>query len=200
VPDRVTARRSRVLLPLGLTLGFVLGMDHPAVTQRSDSPTPQARSDSTKAQTRPLTASVLGTFLFRSNEVELLVLWRGAPGWLFASEHTQSSQSANTYNLTYEIGAVRLDLAYDRARRVTKINGMEVAVPRPNNIVMVDEIGSEKRVTTVAAADLSLSGNPELASLLRRSPEAVAFLRCDAVTSHPLQARINALVCDGLKR
>jgi hypothetical protein len=100
---------------------------------------------------------------------------------------------------------VRLDLAYDRTRRTTKINtkakvdsGIEVAVPLPNNVVMVDGVGSDKLITTVLTADLSLSGNPEIASVVKRSPAVVEFLRCDGVTSHPLQARINSLVCDGI--
>ena len=180
-------------------LCFVAGMVHPAFTQRPDSPPPRPPSGSNMQFTRPLTASVSGTFLFREKQIELLVLWRGAPGWLFGAEHTRSSGSTDTYNLTHEIGTVRVDLAYDRRRRTATVNGNEISIPLPNNVVLVDGVGSSRIVTKVIAVDLTTSGNPEVASLLKRSPEIVAFLRCDVVSSHPLEARLNSLVCDGLK-
>jgi len=168
------------------TLVCILLMGQPAVMQ-------------TMAQTRPLTVSVLGTFLMRNGEMELVVLWRGSPGWHIKSKQLRSSGNTNTYRLSIGYDDITLILAFDRARRTATINEVEVAVPRPRNVIMVDGIGGDKLVQKTAAVDLSISGNPDVASLLSRSPEVVAFLRCDEITTHPLQAQIDSLVCDSLK-
>jgi len=153
--------------------------------------------------TRPLTASVVGTFFLQPNEIELLILWRGAPSWFSGTEQNHVSDSGSTRRLHLEYGAVRLDLTYDRGRRIVKIGNTEISLANGKNILMVDGVGTSKLVPTTLAADLSFaSANPELATILRRSPEVVAFLRCEQVDPDPaLRAaaqRLNAIICDGL--
>jgi hypothetical protein len=152
---------------------------------------------SIKVQSRPLSASVVGTFLSQGNNIELLVLWRGTPGWFAAPERNQSSGTANSYRLHLQYGAVPLDMTYDRSRHVASIGSSEIALANGRNVILVDGIGTDKLTTTVLAVDLTSAST--VGTVLGRSPEVVAFLRCDAVVSDQAERRVNQLVCDDLK-
>ena len=152
--------------------------------------------------TRPLSASVQGTFVTQGQEIELLVLWRGAAGWFFAPEHSTGGGSLSTYRGTMEYGPIRLDWSYDRARRVVGIGETELALTAGQNVVLVDNVGEAASPAPRAmTADLRVdSPNPVMATILGRSPEIVAFLRCDVSGPDPrVQARLNGLVCDDVK-
>lgn len=188
---RANLMRSKTtcLLLLGLSLSLT-SWAGPAVAQESGG---------NKTLARPLSPSVLGTFFFRGNQIDLLVLWRGAPGWLLGSERmtTSGTSSSRTLFLTY--GPVHLDITFDRAQRIATIDGRQLTLPEPKNTVLVDGVGTGKLTVSTIAADLSVdSANPLVADILKRSPEVVAFLRCDGAVAHPIQ-RLGPNICDDLK-
>ena len=156
----------------------------------------------TSVMTRPLSASVQGTFISQARQIEMLILWRGAPGWFFAPEHSQGGGNGTIVSGMVEYGPVRLDYSYDRSQRVLKIGDREVVLSAGQNVVLVDEVErSGGRVVKTLAMDFRFdSPNPTLASILGPSIDVVAFLRCEVSGPQPLvQAKLNAMVCDDLK-
>ena len=156
----------------------------------------------TTVMTRPLSASVQGTFISEARQIEILILWRGAPGWFFTPEHSQGGGAGTVVNGTLEYGSIRLDYSYDRVRRALQIGERIVPLAPGENVVLVDDIErSGGRVMKALALDFRFdSPNPTLASILGPSAEVVAFLRCDRPGPDPrMQSKLNAMACDDLK-
>jgi len=156
----------------------------------------------TTVMTRPLSASVQGTFISERRQIEMLILWRGAPGWFFTPEHSQGGGAGTVVSGTLEYGSIRLDYSYDRSRRVLQIGNRDVPLKAGENLVLVD--GIERAGGTVVktlAMNFSFdSPNPTLASIVGPSAEVVAFLRCDIAGPDPrAQVKLSPMVCDDLK-
>lgn len=167
----------------------------------------------TRDQTRPLSPSVLGTFLIRQpGEIELLVLWRGSPRWFLAPAKTRGSATAETYSASLEYGSVQLDLWYHRVRRVARIRDIEVSLSPGKNVLLVDGVDrNDGPSITAIATDLTFTERPgrgaapagpedaEIGSILGRSAEIASFLRCDATANEEkVPANLSGFVCRDL--
>jgi hypothetical protein len=159
------------------------------------------------AQTRPVSPSVLATLLTRERNIELIVLWRGGPGWFGRGDHAGSSggsgaHGALTTRLDY--GGIKLALVYNDRTRTATVQGRTVPLADNANVILVDGVDAAGGPTSIERAVLNTwldSPNPTLASVFSRSPEVVAFLRCDVGTQSEIATRmVNQLVCDELKR
>jgi hypothetical protein len=128
---------------------------------------------------------VQATTATRSSTIELVVLWRGAPGWFLGSP-TRGSGGGNAIGFysSWSNSTAEVNLTYDYARRSAIVNGVSVLLPAGANVILVD--GVDSGVSTVAgltAVDPAIAGNPTLAEAFGGSPALVSFLRCDA--GHP---------------
>ena len=154
-------------------------------------------------QTRPLSPSVMGTIVTRDEQVELVVLWRDSPGW-FLGRSSQESAGGNgrTFNMFAEHGGVQLRLSYDREAHLARVGEVDVPLSGGKNVILVDGVSARGRKPTVNAfaANLSTaSSNPVLASILSRSPDVIAFLKCDDADRDPKwQPMSKAFVCTDL--
>lgn len=177
-------------------------------------PFPGGGSSSTSA---PVSPSVMATMMTvggepGKGELDLLVLWRGSPGWFWRADGRggqgsssggggmlgRSGSEVRTEWLSH--GGVNLNLRFEPASRRLWILDQPVTLDDANVVLVdgVDEPTGPRVVATVriapaydAATDQPpgmLSARPPGApplqgvppqTFIRRSPELVAFLRCD---------------------
>ena len=151
--------------------------------------------------TEPVSPSVVATWTTVPGQqvVDVLVLWRGEPGWFNASPRRQSSaDGANEFTSTSVFGSLSLNVRFDRVSRRGKINNALDFDLREQQIVLVDHVDTQP----VLAGTLPLSGEIKdglIASGIRQSDAAVKFLQCDmnspAIANSPMWTK----VCGRLK-
>lgn len=120
-------------------------------------------------------------------QLQLLVLWRGAPGWYFVpGGRIGGSSTASGTHSTIEYGNVRLTLDYGAGDAVT-INGREVHLGT-DNVIYVDEVDAPTggRVLRTSRIPSPMPGSAaQIGLAIRDVPDLVAYLQCDARASDP---------------
>ena len=167
-------------------------------------------SGGSNSGTAPVSPAVLATTMNAMSApgvgmLELLVLWRGAPGWFMRGGGSSSSSSGaaganETRFHSISQGGVSLNLRFEPKSRRLWILDEEVTLNDANVVLVdgVDEPGGLQVVGTLriepafdAATDLPPgmpSGPPgarrpgvvPAQTFIRRAPELIAFLQCDA--------------------
>jgi len=135
-------------------------------------------------------------------ELQLLVIWRGAPGWFAEGPRSMRFRVDGRVGTTTVVrfGAVELTVAHDPAKKTATIQGRTVEL-LDNNVVLVDEVDRPGGgiVVEKLRVDPSVSDAPGIVSVLRRSSRIVSFLRCDVpMAQKEAQAMVNE-VCSHLK-
>lgn len=118
---------------------------------------------------------------------DLLVVWRGTPGFVGRGQHSSSGGgSARTFHSSESYGDVQLDVDFDFATRVAHVGGHRVVLGS-NNVVLVDRADERGRSTVVRmlSVDGELTGTPEISALIARSPEIVDYIQCAAKSPKP---------------
>jgi hypothetical protein len=120
-------------------------------------------------------------------ELRLLVLWRGTPGWFFVGGGRigLSSGKPRTHRII-EYGDVRLTLDYGEDDAVA-INGREVHLGT-DNVVYVDDVDAPTgaRVVRTSRVPLKMPGSAgQIGLAIRGVPEVVAYLKCEARAPDP---------------
>jgi hypothetical protein len=119
--------------------------------------------------------------------LDLLVLWRGSPGWFTQGNGNSGGGGAHGgcgYWYSYRwatYGNIMLMVEYDSAQNTAKIRGHEISL-RDTNVVLMDGVDTANPTlvgTRWNASQLSGSGDPANAMIIKRSPELLDFLRCD---------------------
>ena len=133
--------------------------------------------------------------------LDLIVLWRGAPGWFSGTSQSGSSGGgADSFYATARYGNVEVQVTLQTAKRTAEVQGQKVELGDANVILVdgVDTPGSEKVVRTLRidpAVPSSQDGGARVEEILRRSPEILSFLRCQtAMPDGKGQAMID-LIC-----
>jgi hypothetical protein len=136
--------------------------------------------------------------------LELVVLWRGAPGWFLAGSGRGAKYSGGNGSFTADLdyGGRQLGLSYDASRRTARVLANAVSLAEPANVILVDSVDrGAQTIAGTASVDSHLQGNPTFASLLGSSPEIVSFLRCDAGTpNEDANRKIRSFMCDDLQK
>lgn len=119
--------------------------------------------------------------------LQLLVLWRGTPGWFLpeGGSGVSGGGSGDRYHATITEGDLQLTLDYDSSRRVATVHGKTIDISK-DNVVFVDEVDSPTgpRVTGTMRVERAMPGSAgQIALVLRTSPEIMSFLRCEATTT-----------------
>lgn len=141
------------------------------------------------SHTSIVSPAVLASFVKKVDgsreHLELLVLWRGAPGWFLPSRERSSSSAVRdgVYIEEVNFGDQRLSLKYDPRTRQVWADGSLIALQAADNVVLIDRIetgsGSPVRATSVSR-DIPRLGN-QLLSVLQNAPVLHPFLQCDTV-------------------
>ena len=166
--------------------------------------------------TTPVSPSVVATEMRVSDTagrgtLELLVLWRGSPGWFRKGGGASGSGGAgsgtgpgarSTIRTAWIAqGGVNLSVRFDPAARMVWIQDEEIVL-NDANVVLADGVDAPDGVRVVR----TLRIDPEYVATLkpvpvqvfiRRSPEIVEFLRCDvpAAGLQPYEQQVFEMWC-----
>src|SRR5262245_23951185 len=168
-------------------------------------PTPPPGARGGGGGTMPTSASVMGTSLTRSvgdvHELELLVLWRGTPGW-WATGSSGSSGGVNSsrgaWSQRFSQGGQDFEIRGDSNAHTADILGRTFDLTKGNAILLdeVDSPGGPRIVGTVAVDPRLPNGTDpnQILMLLGRVKELRDYLRCDTPLPNPaMQARVASL-------
>lgn len=115
--------------------------------------------------------------------LELLVLWRGRPGWFLEGSGHRSGGggSGDVQTATLEYAGLQLSVTFDRQRRVATVDRRELAL-RDQNVILVDGVDGPvhiRRISLERVDPAMTSDSPRLSGVLRRSEAVLQFLQCD---------------------
>ena len=153
-------------------------------------PRPGTKATSSATQVISPVALVTWVAWYGSDGVrvlDLLVLWRGSPGWFMKGSQRGSSSggSAGSFHSTITYGGLDLQLDFQSEIRVAQIQGKTVQL-QDANVILVDHVDTIDKLEIVDTIKIdpefpsSDGGYPRIDAMLRRSPDIVSFLRCDA--------------------
>jgi len=142
--------------------------------------------------TVPLSHVAAATVLSEDgSHLDLLVVWRGSPGWRFGPGGGHRSGSAGgggrSYHSSDTFGHVQLDVEFDFATRIARVAGQRVPM-KSDNVVLVDRIdarGGPSVVRTLSIAGELPSNSPDIYPLIARSADVVSYIQCDARSANP---------------
>jgi hypothetical protein len=123
-----------------------------------------------------------------ADQLRLLVLWRGTPGWYFVPGGRiggGGSGAAGTH-WTIEYGNIHLTLDYGPGDTVS-INGRDVHLGT-DNVVYVDDVDAPAgaRVIQTSHIPSQMPGSAgQIGLTIRDIPDLVTYLRCDARAADP---------------
>jgi hypothetical protein len=131
-------------------------------------------------------------------QLRLLVLWRGTPGWFVTGGGTHSSSSSTGASIvTITRGDVQLHLEYDSSTRIAVFNDRRIDT-RETNVLFVDHVdaptGAQLVGTTHIGPAMPGSGI-QLGPMFQMSPEVMTFLQCDATSSDASKQRVIENLC-----
>jgi hypothetical protein len=177
-------------VPLGITRPPDASSPLAPVRPLAGAESPSVRTSSGGNNTM-VSPTVFATWITRSagndSHLQLLVLWRGTPGWYFVpGGRIGGASNAAGSHWSIEYGDVNLTLDYGAGDTVA-INGREVHLGT-DNVVYVDEVDAPTgaRVVRTARIPSQMPGAPaQIGLTIRNVPDLVTYLRCDARASDP---------------
>ncbi len=158
----------------------------------------QIVSSSRMSATMPVSDSVVAMYAGQPVEpgmqrLQLLVLWRGEPGWFGRSgSRGGSGGNGDFYSIRSEHGGVELQADIDfRTERITVLG--QAFDLRTSNIILIDGVGGQPRVVGTLGVQAQVqvvnqTGTSFFSylSALFEQPEIKTFLRCDQRASIPV--------------
>jgi hypothetical protein len=163
----------------------------------SASPVPRSRvTGGTGGGGLSVSPSVVATYMMQARESDLeelvvMVLWRGRPGWYRAAPGVSSGGSSFTSGTTRmsvtTLGGIELSVRVSAQDRTVAIKGREFDLRRANAFLVdrIDEPDGPVFVDNfyIEARLPSGRGMPDhILPLLRASPDIIDFLRCGTAT------------------
>ena len=131
-----------------------------------------------------------------SSRLNVLVLWRGEPGWTRGlGVSSQWSRSGIISAQGHGRGLV-LTFTYKPDANYLQVQGRTINLTGGGNVVLIDKIDgpAEAMTTAVRTVEPQMPLETQIEPVIRRSPELKAFLRCDAPLADPsLQALARTL-------
>lgn len=168
----------------------------------------------TSTGSRVVSPSVVATTIARigdrrTTQLELIVLWRGSPGWfLGAADGSSTWQRNETGSRTVDqavvhrvsFGSRPLVVTFFRDRHAVRIGDGELApLPDGANAVLVDNVDSPDGpviVNTVRLESNTIAFPARIEPLLGASPDLMSFLRCEApLPDAGMNNVVRAIVC-----
>jgi hypothetical protein len=134
--------------------------------------------------------------------IDLIVLWRGMPGWFSRgpANGVSSGGSNASFHSTIRYGGLELQLEADSQARVARVQGMRVELG-DDNVILVDEVDMPGGPTVVGTLrvepDLPQTDNgyPRIDEVLRRSPQIQSYLRCGERLWDGLAQKMMDVIC-----
>ena len=152
---------------------------------------------------RVLSPAVVGAWFTHSDApgshtLDLLVLWRGLPGWYMRDGPRGSSGGGGSgrSHLTLKYGGLFLQVLFDGPARIAEIEDRKIPL-NDDNVLLVDDVDSASgpKVVKTLRVDPDLSDPHRAEIVIRRSPELVAYLRCDIKLPDPQRQAMMDVIC-----
>ncbi len=192
--------RGLVVPLLVVVAWFSAGQNHGAAQRQ---PRPPAGPTQGSAE-RVLSPTVVGAWFTHSdapgsNTLDLLVLWRGSPGWFLrggSSGGSGGGDGTGRRSLSVRYDDLVLQVMFDGLARVVEIDGRNVPL-NDDNVVLVDDVDSAAglKVVKTLRVDPTLPDATRVEIAIRRSPELVAYLRCDLKLPDARRQAMMDLIC-----
>ena len=130
-----------------------------------------------------------------ADEITLLVLWRGSPGWFFRGTPGSGSGSGGWagsggrgQSVYAEFGGLTFNMEFDFVANTAKVQGHDISL-KETNVMLFDNVDSSTGPLLVAERHLDLrlteQGDP-VQIAMRRHQELFDYLQCE--TPLPLSA------------
>ena len=179
----------------------------------------------TSSSSRPLSATVIGSYITRNGELSLVVLWRGSPGWFSRGGNGSGGGGGGSSSAGRQFGSLWLtyggksfSVELDYTAGIARLLEQDIQL-RETNVVLVDDVDSDAGARIVgrhwvdpklperpaldpgaSAADQSLAmiASDPLLAAIRRDPALGAYLQCDVPA--PLPDGLEATIPDAAAR
>lgn len=162
---------------------------------RQAQPTQLGRSiAATRVVSSGASSTVLSTLVSRGGRLVVLVLWRGAPGWLARGGPASTRAGGNEQQTWAQLvrGAVTLDLDIDHATGVARLRGQQLPVA-DNNVVLVDRSDTQAPIVRLLRIDPIVPDTPDAPFVvLKREPALIEFLQCELTRADPILGQLLA--------
>jgi ketosteroid isomerase-like protein len=130
--------------------------------------------------------------------IDLLVLWRGKPGWFMTSDYQASrGGSGPLFNGTLYASGHFFNWDINFRTRIAHVAGRRLDL-KDHNVVLVDGIGTAagpRVVRTLKIDGVPSAHGPQIGPLVWRVPELSAYLQCDQRFSDARVQVLHALAC-----
>jgi hypothetical protein len=147
-----------------------------------------------------------------TGSLDLLVLWRGSPGWFLPGGSSSSASDIHggfgnwqatrwmTYgNVTLTMLFTSQSKDFDPATTLVKILDRDLAL-RDTNVVLIDGAGTgAPTIVGTRYVQPRFAGSDAIAAIVKRTPELFEFLRCDVTLPDASQQTMMALLCGQLR-
>lgn len=121
--------------------------------------------------------------------LDLLVLWRGDPGWFLAggaNGMSSSDRSDGSSVLHNRHADVDFDITFDPAAGLATLAGTTIRLDE-TNVVLVDGMPSAMKIVATRRVNNRIARPPiGLQAVFRASPELDDFLRCNVTNGNPV--------------
>jgi hypothetical protein len=185
-------------IPTGPVTNRAAGVAPP---RRDEPPPPGALSSGNGI----LSAAVAGGWLTHvdgngAGVLDLLVLWRGSPGWPLGQSSGGGSSGGAPFStrrgMTVRYGGRSFYAAFDTSPRSYQIEN-EIKPLGDANVVFVDDVDSAGglRVVKTLRVDPSIPDRTRIDLVIARSPELIAYLRCDTKLPDAQQQMMMDMLC-----
>src|SRR5580765_5845648 len=103
----------------------------------------------TSSSSRPLSATVIGSYVIRNGELTLIVLWRGSPGWFSrggsgggsSGGGGNSSAGREIGSLWFTQGGKSFSIDFDYTAGIARLLEQAITLSE-TNVVLVDDVES----------------------------------------------------------
>lgn len=182
-----------MLKPIGCVAVAVVMLCKPAAAQRQPPFTPAT------SQTQKMSGSTVATLVSQDHSaIDLLVLWRGKPGWFMAPDYQASrGGSGPKFDGTLFFAGRLFNWDIDFRSRVAHIAGSRLDL-KDNNVVLVDGIDAPvgPRIVKTLKLDADWSSDfPSVGPVIWRAPELATYLQCDQHFADPQIQMLHSIAC-----
>jgi hypothetical protein len=147
-----------------------------------------------------------------TGSLDLLVLWRGTPGWFLRGNGTsgdgrihggfgqwQASHSMTYGDITLTLGFKSSSKDFDPASTIVTVLDRDIAL-QDTNIVLIDGVDSRMpHIVGMQYVEARFSGRDAVGAVVKRTPDLFDFLRCDVTLPDPNQQAMMSLLCGQMR-
>lgn len=159
---------------------------------------PPAQRAGMAAATRVISSgassTVLSTLVSRGDRLVVLVLWRGAPGWMARAGRASTQAGGNAQATWAQLtrGEVTTDLDIDHATGVARLLGQKIRLGG-HNVVLVDHVDTKATIVRTLGVDPMVPDTLDAPFVVLERDQALReFLQCELMQADPIFGRMLA--------